>query len=133
MKKIFLILILSVITSMGFSQNNLLTFKIDVIAYSSDGSDIKEGAIFQFIPRNAFSSTENIAMDVTCYTSESAKIKGEDIIWLCTDKDNRIKTKITSVYMPIQSPKQICYGELLSWLQQYLEDIYGSGNVVVVP
>lgn len=132
MKKLFFTLAISLISFLGFSQSNLLTFKIDALAYSSDGSDIKTGAIFTFIPRNAFASVENIAMDVNCYTSESAKIKAEDIIWICTDKDNRIKTKIISVNMPIQSAKQICYSELLVWLQDYLENIYGSGNVIIV-
>lgn len=132
MKKLFFTIAISAIALIGFSQN-LLTFKIDAVAYSSDGSDIKTGAIFTFLPRNAFISADNIAMDVVSYTSEEAKIKQETAIWISTDSENRVKTRIISVYMPISSPKQICYSELLVWLQDYLENIYGEGNVTIVP
>ena len=131
MKKSILTFALAIFSICAFSQN-LFTFSIDAVVYSSDGNDVKSGAIFSFAPVNAFASTESITMNVLSYTSKGAKTKGEDKVWFCTDPNARIKTKITSVTMPIASPKQICYGELLSWLQNYLEDIYGQGNVTVI-
>lgn len=132
MKKSIFTFAIALFSICAIAQNNLLTFSVNTIAYSSDGNDVKSGAIFSFNAINPFSSTENIAIDVKCYTSIGSKEKGEDNVWFCTSSKDRIKTKIIFVYMPIQSPKQICYGEILNFLQDYLETIYGQGNVTVV-
>lgn len=133
MKKLLTTLAISLLALAGFAQENRLTFKINTIAYSSDGNDVKTGAVFVFFDRNTFQSVGKITFDVNCYTSVTAKNKGEDMVWFCTNPEDRVKTKITSSYMPIESVKQISYIDAQNWLQEYLEGIYGDGNVSVVP
>lgn len=132
MKKTIFTILIALISFSGFTQN-LLTFQINTTVYSSDGSDIKTGVVVTFFPRNAFVSKDNVIGDVNWWTSKSSMEKGDNTIWACMDPNNRVATRIVSFKMPIQSPKQICYSEISAWLMDYLEGIYGQGNVSVVP
>lgn len=132
MKK--LILLLAIFTlSLTAQAQNLLTFKINAKVLISTGDSIPTGAVCSFTAHvENVGVTGKISYDISWYYSATARTNNWDRVWACTDRTNRIGSRLVSYEQTVADPTAVSYTAMRDAIKAWLESVYGVGNVAVI-
>lgn len=134
MKNLFLTIAIITAASIFSYSQNLLTFRIDTMAYVSSGDSISTGAVVSFTAHvGNVSTTGKIAYDIAWWQDTIARDENFDKIFICTsDSTDRVATRLLSYYQPVSDPTAVSYTNMLAALKTWLEGIFGTGNVTTI-
>lgn len=132
MKKLILALAIVTASLASFGQSMpTLYFKINTVVITTDGRSITTGATVSFKTHPESITANTMPCDLSWWISEAAQDSGYATISVTTSLSNG--TNLNVAYLTVTVPaQQFSYTVFQGWAKSWLEEKYGSGNVVIL-